>query len=171
MASPKSPKKLNRRTSPRTKGIRKCPAQSEALKRAWQDPVKAERMRIKKRGSRLGVPDGIRKKDVLPLWEKAKSLGRKFIELMEDHDLVEKTPIPGSEAEMAKAALEEAFVRAVGPMTDAKTRAQYLRLVLEFTKAKPESKTKLTLDKSEEWLAALEADMKNGSHSDTSSAA
>jgi hypothetical protein len=118
----------------------------------------------------MGVPDGLTKADVAPLWAKAKELSERFIRIMEDAGKVERAPVPGSKEEMGKQALAEAFTYGVGPHTDAKTKSAYLKLVLDFTMAKPESKSKLTLDRSEEWLAALEADMKNGSPSDTSSA-
>jgi hypothetical protein len=109
--------------------------------------------------SSAGVPDGMRKPEAMRLWAEAREQAKKFIKIMEDKDLVETVVIPGSEAEMGKRALEEAFVMAIGPMTDAKTKAAAIRTVLEWTKAKPESKSKLTLDKSEEWLASLASDM------------
>ncbi len=78
---------------------------------------------------------------------------------MEKAGEIPEVVVPGSEAEMAKEVLREAYKDAVSPMTDKKVKATYQRLVLDFTKAKPESRSKLTLDKSEEWLAALEEDM------------
>jgi hypothetical protein len=112
-----------------------------------------------KKPSRMGVPDGMRKDEAMALWEKAKAEARKFITIMEDKELLPKVTIPGSEEEMAKRTLEEAYVYAVGPHTDAKTKAAYMRVVLDFTKSKPEQKSKLSLENSAEWLAALAADM------------
>lgn len=169
---PNSPKPRKVRASARPHRGKKNPAFGEALKRAWQDPEKRARMLagIKGGGNRMGVPDGMTRAQVAPLWAKAKQLSERFIAIMEDAGKVERTPTPGSKEEMGKQALAEAFTYGVGPHTDAKTKSAYLKLVLDFTMAKPESKSKLTLDRSEEWLAALEADMKNGSPSDTSSA-
>lgn len=111
----------------------------------------------------------MRKTDADALWARALVQAKRFMQIMEDNDEIEKVVVPGTEASMAKEALEHAFVHAISPLTDAKTKSAYLRLVLDFTKSKPESKSKLTLDKSEEWLDALEKDMKTdgGSPSDT----
>lgn len=117
--------------------------------------------------SRIGVPDGMRRYQVLPLWEKAEAQAKRFITIMEDADKLPKNPEPMSEEAMAKEALYEAFRIAVGPLTDAKTKVPAARLVLEFTKAKPEAKSRVTLDNAEAWLDALEKDMKkkDGGHS------
>jgi len=163
-------KSVKRKTSRRSKTGRKNPALSERWKKIWADPERAAAM-VEKRNAtiaampkevttRAGVPDGMRKPKAQRLWKRARKKAKRFIQIMEDAGEVEKIVVPGSEAEMAKQALEEAFAMAVGPATDAKVKTAALRLVLDFTKAKPESKTKLTLDKSEEWLDALEADMK-----------
>lgn len=110
--------------------------------------------------SRIGVPDGMRKRDALPLWGKAREEAKRFIKIMEDAGKVDAVVVPGSEQEMAKKALEEAYVNAVSPMTDMKNKASFVRIVLEWTKAKPESKNKLTLENSEAWLNALQEDLK-----------
>jgi hypothetical protein len=65
--------------------------------------------------------------------------------------------IPTDDAGKAEAALREAFVLAVGP-TDQKIKIQAINTVLNFTKSKPEAKSKLTLDKSEDFLAMIAAD-------------
>ncbi len=161
-----------RKTSPRpNKSGRKCDLASKVWKKKWADPETREnwlarrkflrelRGQSYKKPSRLGVPDGMRKDEAMALWEKAKAEARRFIEIMEEKDLVEKVVVPGSEEEMAKKTLEEAYVYAVSPLTDAKTKAAYMRIVLDFTKSKPESKQKLSLENSAEWLAALAQDM------------
>ena len=179
MARPKGSKnKVPRKRSVNTvnpTGRKHCDNEGVArvMKAKWADPVwkaaqleklKAGREKAKQenpeRFHRRNVPDGMRKAQALVKWAEADEQAGKFIKLMEAHDKVEKVPAAGSEEEMAKNALREAYKMAVSPLTDAKVKATYQRLVLDFTRAKPESKTKLTLDKSEEWLAALEADMK-----------
>jgi hypothetical protein len=161
-----------RKTSPRpNKSGTKSAERSAKFKAMWADPETRERWLASKkflretRGhtykkpSRMGVPDGMRKDEAMALWEKSKAEARKFIQIMEEKDLLPKVTVPGSEEEMAKKVLEEAYVYAVGPLTDAKTKAAYMRVVLDFTKSKPESKQKLSLENSAEWLAALAADM------------
>lgn len=157
---PRGSPSIPRQKSSRRK-YRANPGASEARRKQWQDPVYREKMLANlKRNNRRGIPDGMHRDEAQQLWAKARELGERFIQIMEDADQVEKIVVPGSEAEMAKEVLKEAFVMAVSPLTDTKVKATYQRIVLDFTKAKPESKTKLTLDKSEEWLAALEQDMK-----------
>lgn len=163
-----------RKTSPRSASIRTLPAASARLKELWADPTWREELIAKRKlriqelkktnphlNSRAGVPDGMRKPEALKQWALAREQARKFIKIMEDNGELDVFVIPGTEAEMAKKALEEAYTMAVGPMGDAKTKASAIRTVLEWTKAKPESKSKLTLDKSEEFLAILNADMKS----------
>lgn len=163
---------MARKTSPRTKQIRTNHGAGEALRKKWADPVwreqhlaRKEFARLQRKAnntghpSRVGVPDGMRKAEAMALWAQAREHAKRFIEIMEDKDMVEKVTIPGTEEDMAKRTLEEAYVHAVGPMTDSKTRAGYIRIVLDFTKSKPEQKQKLSLENSAEWLAALAADM------------
>mgnify|MGYP005812441895 CR=1 FL=1 len=68
--------------------------------------------------------------------------------------------VPTDDAGKAEAALREAFVLAVGP-TDQKIKIQAINTVLNFTKSKPESKSKLTLDKAEDFLAEVARDLKS----------
>jgi hypothetical protein len=57
----------------------------------------------------------------------------------------------------AEAALKEACVLALGP-SEQRTKLGAIRVVLEFTKKKPESSSKLTLSNASEWLEAVAAD-------------
>jgi len=68
--------------------------------------------------------------------------------------------VPDSDSDKAEAGLKEVFKLAVGP-TDQKIKIQALNTLLNFTKSKPESKSKLTLDKAEDFLTMVAAD--NGS--------
>lgn len=140
------------------------PGVTAHLKKRWEDPVYREKqLALLKAGAdratRRGVPDGMNKAQAEAAWCLARKHATRFIEIMEDAGKVPEVTVPGSPEEMAKETLKSAFVHAVGPLTDAKTKAAYQRLVLDFTMAKPESKSKLTLDKSEEWLATLAKDM------------
>ena len=160
-----------RKTSPRNKTGRTRPDRAALNRAMWSDPMKAAALkaaiaegrakRPKAELTRLGVPDGMRKREAIALWAKAEEQGRKFIGLMERTGLVDANPLPGSEEEMAKSALQEAYVYAVSPMSDKKTKAAYIRIVLDWTRAKPESRSKLTLDKSGAWLKEFEADWRS----------
>jgi hypothetical protein len=149
-----------------------------ALKKAqWEDPefrarhaeaLKASHKANPTKHSRAGVPTGHTRESVAPLWERAEALADRFIKIMEDkgeiptdevvqvvtEDGVENVTVPGTEAGMAKAALKQAFVLAVGPV-DRKIQIQAINTVLNFTKSKPESKSKLTLNKAEDFLDSI----------------
>ena len=56
--------------------------------------------------------------------------------------------LPSTDTGKAEAALREAFVLAVGP-SEQKIKIQAINTVLNFTKSKPETKSKLTLTKAE----------------------
>jgi hypothetical protein len=69
--------------------------------------------------------------------------------------------VPDSDAGKAEVALKEVFKLAVGP-TDQKIKIQALNTVLNYTKSKPESKSKLTLDKAEDFLSMVAGDNGDG---------
>jgi hypothetical protein len=161
--------KLKRKRSPRkTKSIGREPsaAISAHMRRRWADPeYRAERLealdKVRNPRARLGVPDGMRKSDADAAWAHAATLADRFIKIMEDKGELPEVVVPGSEAEMATEALREAFKISVGPH-GVKERIAAINTVLNFTKSKPESKSKLTVNKAEEWLAELATDMKTG---------
>jgi hypothetical protein len=161
------------------KRCRPRPDISALQKEKWQDPEFRERMKKRdadriadlkanpEKYSNAGIPWGHTRASVQPLWDRANELADRFIKIMEDKgelppddELVQvlnedgstsAVSVPATEAGMAKAALREAFVYAVGP-GDKKTKIQYINTVLNFTKSKPESKSKLTLNKAEDFL-------------------
>lgn len=152
-----------RKTSPRGTTGRKNTASSEMMKLRWQDPEYRARMTAQlnaNRGSRTRVPDGMRKAEAEKLWAKANELAGDFITMLHDEgDL--PLVVPGSDEAKGEAALKEAFVLAIGP-GDNKIKTANIRTVLEWTRAKPESKSKITVNKAEDWLAAAQADMDDG---------
>jgi hypothetical protein len=106
----------------------------------------------------------MRKADADAKWAEANQLADRFIQIMKeqgelpDEEIVEVTtlddegnketmsvPVPVSDNGKAERALREAFVLAVGP-TNLQTKTQAIRIVLDFTRSKPESKTKLTVN-------------------------
>lgn len=105
--------------------------------------------------NRHGVPDGMRRYQVEPLWAQARALADRFIKIMKDNgELPVGISVPDTDAGKAEAALHECFVLAVGP-SDQKIKIQAINTVLNFTKAKPESKSKLTLNRAEDFLDDL----------------
>jgi hypothetical protein len=169
-----------RKKSPRGKGKWKAPRLSERMKELWQTPEFQEKMRLRNekvaalrkldpaKFNRHGVPDGMRRAQAEPLWARARQLADRFIKIMiEKGDLpdadvflgddMETHVVPADDAGKAAAALREAFVLAIGP-TDAKIKIQAINTVLNFTKSKPESRSKLTLNKAEDFLDAIEND-------------
>lgn len=170
-----------RKKSPRNTGTKK-PGVSLSLKQKWQDPEFRERMRLRdvarieaakknpEKFYRRGVPDGMRKREADVLWARAEELADRFIKIMKDNgelpdEVVEVevrdkdgavtdtvlVPVPSTDTGKAEAALRKAFVLAVGPSTQ-QIQIQAINTVLNFTKSKPESKSKLTLDKAEDFL-------------------
>jgi hypothetical protein len=61
--------------------------------------------------------------------------------------------VPKTEAGMAEAALREAVIGALSPLTHSKEKPTYIRTVLEWTKAKPAQTSNVNLN-SEDWLDA-----------------
>lgn len=111
----------------------------------------------------------MRKRDAVPLWAQAEQLADRFIQIMKDQGELPETEkvmvldengaselveVPNTDAGKAEAALREAFVLAVGP-SEQKIKIQAINTVLNFTKSKPESKSKLTLNKAEDFLDAI----------------
>jgi hypothetical protein len=61
--------------------------------------------------------------------------------------------VPKTEAGMAEAALREAVIGALSPLTHSASKPTYIRTVLEWTKPKPAQTSNVNLN-SEEWLTA-----------------
>ena len=103
----------------------------------------------KNAGRPRGVPDGYRKEQIEPIRAKVKAEAKQVVEIMaKEFDI---------EDEYAKAALETAVevMRMVG---DNRERVAAARLVLDFTKQKPASKSELAVSKAEDFLAGLLTD-------------
>lgn len=149
-----------RKKSPKSGGSRnyKNTAASEALRLAWKDPEKRAKMLFKRRGKRTGVPDGMRKPEADKLWELAREKADYLMSELEKEGVISFDPNV-TEDQMAKDALREAFVMAMSPL-QAQIKMSALKTVLEYTKAKPASKTDLTLTSAQEWLRAVVEDNK-----------
>jgi hypothetical protein len=102
--------------------------------------------------SRLGIPDGMRRATATKAWSKARTKADAFIETLEAHDILPAVVIPDSDEEMAKAALREAAVLALGP-TNNRTKTMAINTVLTYTKGKPTQKITTKTD----WLSLATA--------------
>lgn len=128
------------------------------MKLKWQDPVyraersEASRLAQEKRrgepGGRLGVPDGMRKAQADELNNEARESAK---QTMAD---LEKAGVLADDTDAAKEALEATLTIMRSP-GDKKVRLQAAGQVLAYTKSKPASKSELTVNKAEEWLAAV----------------
>jgi hypothetical protein len=163
-----------RKTSSRTKRFPRKPAAGQRLKELWQTPEFRERMRQRNRDlaermktdpefrlrcTRVGVPDGYRRRHMERLRPEARAAAERFIKRMEDEGQLPQVTVPGSDEEMAKEVLKEAYMLAVLP-GDQRERLAAMRTVLEYTKSKPASTQKIDLT-SDQWLEAAVKEMKD----------
>lgn len=148
---------LRKRSS--TPNCFKSKARVAGAKARWADPVWREAAlkrladgRAKKKHGREGVPDGMRKADADKLWAEAEIKANEMIDEMKASGDLPEIVVPGSDDEKAEQALKEAYKIALGPMTHQGTKLTAIRTILEWTKSKPESKSKVTINKAEDWL-------------------
>jgi hypothetical protein len=148
---------------------------SAALKKCWQDPEFRERMKLRderrstlmkaypERFFRRGVPDGMRKREADPLWAQARILADKAVAKMIEDGLVEfsAADVPDTDEEIAKAALKEACVLALGP-SEGRVKIAALKTVLEFTKKKPAQTQDVNLNDATAWLKSVAEDDGSG---------
>lgn len=145
--------------------------------RERNEKIAADRKANPEKYKRTGVPDGMRRAKAQRLWARAAQLADRFIQIMEDKgelpadevvsvDVVDddgvvvdtkQVTVPDSDTAKAKAGLREVFILAVGPSTQ-QIKIQALNTLLAYTKSKPESKQKLTLNKAEDFLEELAKD-------------
>ena len=114
--------------------------EGRALRREWSNKPR------KNAGRPKGVPDGYRKEQIEPIRAKVKAEAKQVVKIMAKEFNIED--------EYAKTALETAVevMRMVG---DNRERVAAARLVLDFTKQKPASKSEVALSKAEDFLASL----------------
>lgn len=191
---PKAPWKRTKR--PPKLSRRKHAKASRAAKKSYEDPLRYARAAInmakaraaRKGPPRLGVPDG---------WTRGQAEMQRvydglradlLLDRMKAEGMVDETKpgdfeivivdvggkpvevrIPITEAGMAQAALREALIGALSPLTYSKDKLGHIRTVLEYTKKKPATDSNVNLS-SEEWLeAALKDNDGNGSGEDSAS--
>ena len=141
--------------------------------------------------SRAGIPDGMTRAQARSAWAEARVKADKVFNHMVEQGMVQainpedfepvvfKAPdgtpytvlVPRSEEAKASLALKEAMVMALSPMGNQQTKHAAIRTVLEWTKAKPASKSEVAVTKAEDWLAAVTADaLKDDAEGETGSA-
>lgn len=139
--------------------------QSEAQKKLWADPAHKARMQAKLNGpeaiakrkrGRGGIPDGYTREQARHMWRAARESAEATVKAMIEKEVVQ---LPADTSDAARA--EEAMVTTLTLMradiaVEHKLRAA--RQVLEWTKAKPESKSKVTVQSAEDFLAAALSD-------------
>jgi len=116
------------------------------------------RKKRKNPGRPRGVPDGYRKAQIEPIRAKIRKEATEIVKIM-----AEKFEI---ESEYAKEALTTA-VEVMRVPGETRERLAAARLVLDFTKQKPASKSEVAVSKAEDFLASLIED--DGSETKSSS--
>lgn len=143
----KSPK-IYKRPKPHRSVLKR---RREAAKKRWAVHREKIVANMKGRRTRAGVPDGMRKEEAEAAWAAARASAQETIAKMIENKVIE------NDDQRANEALEVAMTIMRGPSTlESKLRAA--RTVLEWTKAKPASKTDVTIQKAEDWLALVTAD-------------
>lgn len=101
----------------------------------------------RKNGGRpKGVPDGYRKETIAPIRAQAQKDAQRITEIMSDKFNIEDE----YQKEALKTAVE--VMRLVG---ETRERLAAARLVLDFTKSKPASKSDVAIHRAEDFLASL----------------
>ena len=149
----KSPSKVGRGAAPQKAPKKNYFSQlmdtpeGRELRRQWSTKPR------KNAGRPKGVPDGYRKAEIEPLRAKAKKEAEEVVQIMSEKFNIED--------EYAKEALTTA-VEVMRVPGETRERLAAARLVLDYTKSKPESKSQVTIGKAEEFLAGLLAEEDDG---------
>jgi hypothetical protein len=158
-----TPKRKRKTSCPPNRGERakrKFPGISQKLKELWADPVWREQQLVKLRASaakrkgkpgRLGVPDGMRKAEAMEKWAEVKESAKQTMAELEKAGLLDEMPTEAREA------LDTALQVMRMPQ-DQKLKLAAARLVLDFTKSKPASKSIVAVDEAEAWLSKIAED-------------
>lgn len=159
-----------RKTSKRNKTGVLRPETSERLHKSWADPewraktiasftkaIAEGRAKNPERAFRFGVPDGMRRERAMKLWDKARKKANWVMAELEKEGVINFDPdVP--EEQMARTALMKAFEYVMSPMANVQVRHAHIRTILEWTKAKPATKTDLRLNNAEAWLQEVVTD-------------
>jgi hypothetical protein len=149
------------------------PSHSAAMKAKWQDPEYRAKMAERdsrreelrkanpERFTRTGIPNGMRKDEAQRLWAVAETQADKSIQTLKAAGVLPETAaaqssvaVPDTEAEMAEAALREAFKLALGP-TGTRDKLSALATITKYTRLKPMSVLQLATGTAEGVLDEL----------------
>lgn len=110
--------------------------------------IAAWREKAKKTGTgrKPGQPDGMRKDEFFKTRDRVKEEAKKIVEIMEQKLKIEDT--------YAKEALETA-VEIMRMPAESRSRLAAAKLILEFTKEKPSTKSEVTVAKAEDFLESI----------------
>lgn len=110
------------------------------LRKQWSNKPR------KNAGRPKGVPDGYTKAQIEPLREQAKKEAKQVVQIMSDKYEIED--------DYSKEALQTAveIMRVPG---ETRERLSAARLVLDFTKSRPTTKSEVAISKAEDFLASL----------------
>ena len=149
-------------TSPSPEGRARISAFHKAR---WADPEwreyliavrAASRARSQLRGknphSRAGIPTGMNKTQAMWFRRQAKREATMTMKKLDAAGVLDDAD------EQAREALHTGLTIMRNVAMNARERLAAAKMVLEYTKAKPAQKTELTLNKAEEWLAAVTQD-------------
>ena len=114
--------------------------EGRALRKEWSTKPR------KNPGRPFGVPDGHTAKTIAPVREQAKQDAKKVVKIMSEKFNIED--------EYQKEALTTA-VEVMRLDGQSRERLAAARLVLDFTKSKPASKSDVTISRAEDFLASL----------------
>lgn len=106
----------------------------------------------KRKHSRFGVFDGMRREQSEQIWAAAKAKATRTIQKMQDTGVITQTDDP-----RAIKALEHA-IEVLETPSNQQLRLAAARLILDFTKSKPAAKLEHTINAAEQWLAAVSDD-------------
>jgi hypothetical protein len=144
------------------------PWASEPQKRLWHDPdhrakmceararSAEDRRKNPERYSRLGIPNGMHRGEAEAAWQAAAVLADDAMAGLEAQGLVPVDVPPNSEEALAKAALHQVALLALGP-TNKRTKVQALNTLLVFTKAKPAERRGIgkASNPTDEWMRSV----------------
>lgn len=140
---------------------------STALKKKWQDPEWREALLAKRqavydsgkkkhgrpRKKEWARPHKMRWADARKLWKASRRKALKTVKKLVDAGIIDEND------DNAKDAMTAALEVMRSPMSQ-QVKLQAAKLVLEYTMPKPVAKSEVTLNKAEDWLAAVVADAK-----------
>jgi len=106
-------------------------------------------------GRPVGSYDGVRKEERIKINEAAAQYAKDMIKKMADKGIITELDDPRAEE-----ALENALAVMRTPANQG-VKLQAAKLILEYTKAKPAAKSEITVNKAEEWLAAVASEEKH----------